>query len=142
MCLLLDGLTNNSQKCYFPGPTVTIDEQIYPYRGRCKFVQFVPSKPAKYGLKFWSLKYSQSSYCWNLLTCTGRDKDRQGRQLSMRVVLTVSEKLRGSGLGITVNNFFFSLHLARRLMEMNMTLLGTIRANRCEMPQELLYHHD
>ena len=32
---LLDGLTSNSQQCYLPGETITIDEQLYPFRGRC-----------------------------------------------------------------------------------------------------------
>ena len=138
--LLLDGLTNNSQKCYFPGPAITIDEQLYPYRGRCKFVQYIPSKPAKYGLKFWSLNDSQTAYCWNLQMYVGRDENRQGRPLGEHVVLTLVEKLRGSGLNVTVDNFFCSLQLARQLMSMNMTLLGTMRANRREVPTELRYH--
>jgi len=33
---------------------VAIDEQLVPFRGRCKFKQYMPSKPAKYGIKiFW-----------------------------------------------------------------------------------------
>ncbi|CAK1591365.1 unnamed protein product [Parnassius mnemosyne] len=30
-----------------------IDEQLYPYRGRFKFTQYIPSKPGNYGIKVW-----------------------------------------------------------------------------------------
>ncbi|XP_051566192.1 uncharacterized protein LOC127447964 isoform X1 [Myxocyprinus asiaticus] len=36
-----------------PGPEVTVDEQLVPFRGRCPFRQYMPSKPAKYGIKIW-----------------------------------------------------------------------------------------
>ena len=36
---------------FIPSECVTIDEQLVPFRGRCKFKQYMPSKPAKYGIK-------------------------------------------------------------------------------------------
>ena len=33
---------------------VTIDEQLLPFRRRCRFIQYMPTMPAKYGIKiFW-----------------------------------------------------------------------------------------
>lgn len=44
----------NLSRMYSPGPSLTIDEQLVPYRGRCPFKQYIPSKPDKYGMKlFW-----------------------------------------------------------------------------------------
>ena len=37
---------------------------------------------------------------------TGRDEDREEQPLAEHVVLTLVEKLRGSGLNVTVDNFF------------------------------------
>lgn len=45
-----------------PGKNITIDEQLVPYRGRCPFRQYIPSKPAKYGIKIWVLCDSKSWY--------------------------------------------------------------------------------
>ncbi|RUS70333.1 hypothetical protein EGW08_021902 [Elysia chlorotica] len=46
---------SNMRRHYVPGPFITVDEQLIPWRGRCKFLQYLPSKPDKYGLKvFWA----------------------------------------------------------------------------------------
>ena len=36
---------------YIPGGALTVDEQLITTRGRCKFRQYMPKKPAKYGIK-------------------------------------------------------------------------------------------
>ena len=46
-------LNSNLPKHYDPTEHLTIDEQLYPYRGRTKFTQYFQSKPAKYGIKEW-----------------------------------------------------------------------------------------
>ncbi|KOC68994.1 hypothetical protein WH47_09551 [Habropoda laboriosa] len=41
---------------------LTIDEQLFPYKGRTKLTQYIPSKPAKYGIKIWWLSDSENYY--------------------------------------------------------------------------------
>ncbi|GFS02519.1 PiggyBac transposable element-derived protein 4 [Elysia marginata] len=51
---LLNLHLSNLQRYYVPGANLTVDEQLIPFRGRCPIIQYIPSKPAKYGLKlFW-----------------------------------------------------------------------------------------
>ena len=57
---IFDHFKLNLKKCIEPGSRVCIDEQLYAYRGRCPFKQYIPSKPAKYGIKYWSLVDVQS----------------------------------------------------------------------------------
>ena len=38
-----------------PSYFLCIDETLYGFRGSCSFRQFIPSKPARYGIKFWCL---------------------------------------------------------------------------------------
>ena len=71
---------------------------------------------------------------------TGKGETRQGVQLDEHVVLTLKEPLRSSGLGITVDNFFCSLSLARQLLLRNMTLLRSIQKNRRKAPIEISSH--
>lgn len=70
--ILWDKWENNLRKMYNPSEFVTVDEQLVPYRGRCPFKQFIPSKPAKYGLKIWALCDASSSYAWRLQVYTGK----------------------------------------------------------------------
>ena len=45
---------SNCRTTFIPSECVTIDEQLVPFRGRCKFKQNMPIKLAKYGIKiFW-----------------------------------------------------------------------------------------
>ena len=47
---------------YTPGSFLTIDEQLVPFRERCKFRMYIPSKPDKYGLKIYWLCESYTGY--------------------------------------------------------------------------------
>ena len=39
------------RQMHSPAEFVTLDEALEAFRGRCGFVQYMPKKPAKYGLK-------------------------------------------------------------------------------------------
>ena len=43
----------NSQKAYVPSPYIKIDEQLLPCKARRRFIQYMPNKPDKFGIKFW-----------------------------------------------------------------------------------------
>ncbi|XP_045067740.1 piggyBac transposable element-derived protein 4-like [Coregonus clupeaformis] len=126
---------------YNPGADVTVDEQLVPFRGRCPFRQYIPSKPAKYGIKTWVACDSKSSYAWKMqvytgkATCGGPEKNQ-----GMRVVLDLTQGLRGHN--VTCDNFFTSYELARQLLTRNVTVVGTVRKNKPELPQALLASKD
>ena len=39
-----DAFVSNVGKHYAPGPLLTVDEQLVPFRGRCSCLQYLPSK--------------------------------------------------------------------------------------------------
>src|SRR5690606_111095 len=55
----------NARSMFVPGDCVTIDEQLVGFRGRCAFIQYMPSKPAKYGIKFFWLCDAKTGYAFN-----------------------------------------------------------------------------
>lgn len=57
---------------FCPDRDVCVDEQLVPFKGRCGFRQYMPKKPAKYGLKVWALRDVKTSYAWKVqvYTCT------------------------------------------------------------------------
>ncbi|XP_046686002.1 piggyBac transposable element-derived protein 4-like [Homalodisca vitripennis] len=59
-------LVENFQKYYSLGHLVTLDEKLEAFRGRCQFRQYIPNKPAKYGIKLFALVDARMSYTFNL----------------------------------------------------------------------------
>ncbi len=39
----------NSILCYKPKENVTVDEQLFPTKARCRFTQYISNKPDKFG---------------------------------------------------------------------------------------------
>ena len=66
----------NCKKCYVPNFNLTIDEQLFPCKTRCPFIQYMANKPDKFGIKFWLLTDAQSKYLCNGKPYLGRDSSR------------------------------------------------------------------
>ena len=47
-----DKFIKNCIVCYKPGENITVDEQLFPTKARCRFTQYVASKPEKFGINF------------------------------------------------------------------------------------------
>ncbi|XP_070710531.1 piggyBac transposable element-derived protein 4-like [Pempheris klunzingeri] len=125
-------------KLFNPGRDICVDEQLVPFKGRCSFRQYMPSKPGKYGLKIWALSDVQTSYAWRLQVYTGKSDTTTRREINqgMRVVLELTDELEGHT--VTTDNFFTSFPLAEELQKRRMALLGTLRSNKPELPPQLL----
>ncbi|XP_050338220.1 uncharacterized protein LOC126764593 [Bactrocera neohumeralis] len=74
-------LNKNFARNYEPHENLTIDEQLFPYRGKTKFTQFIPSKPAIYGVKIWWAYDSQTKYPLQGILYTGK-KDGGEREVN------------------------------------------------------------
>uniref|UniRef100_A0AAV2J945 PiggyBac transposable element-derived protein domain-containing protein n=1 Tax=Knipowitschia caucasica TaxID=637954 RepID=A0AAV2J945_KNICA len=125
----------NSIRCYRPGENVTVDEQLYPTKARCRFTQYMANKPDKFGIKFWMAADVDSKYFLNGIPYLGKDAARPaGQRLGERVVLNLMEPFMDKGRNVTTDNFFTSLSLAKCLLARNTSLVGTMNAARRELP--------
>lgn len=129
-------LNSNLQSSYVAGPSVTVDEQLFPYRGGTGFTQYMPSKPAKYGIKVWWVCDAVSSYPINGQIYTGMAPSGQReRNQGERVVKELCNRFRGSGRTVICDNFFTSYNLAISLMlDYKLALLGTVNKRRTFVP--------
>ncbi|CAJ1061480.1 piggyBac transposable element-derived protein 4-like [Xyrichtys novacula] len=119
-----------------PGSEVTIDEQLVPFKGRCSFKQYMPKKPAKYGIKIWTAADVSTSYAWKVSIYTGKSGEAREVDQARRVVLELLEDM--TGITVTCDNFFTSYQLGQELLKKKVTLVGTIRKNKPELPPQLL----
>lgn len=123
----------NSKFCYKPTDYLTIDEQLVGYRGNFTFRVYMPSKPAKYGIKVFALVSTTNFYATNLQIYVG--KQTQGSfQNSTKVndlVMRLVEPVAGSNRNITCDNWFASIPLAIALREeKKLTFIATLRKNK------------
>ncbi|XP_045463858.1 piggyBac transposable element-derived protein 3-like [Harmonia axyridis] len=142
---LFNQFVHNSKSCYSPFLHLTIDEMLVPFRGCCGFRMFMPSKPAKYGIKIQVLADAKTHYMVNTEIYCGKQTPskaclEKGEKLSLptQVVMRLIEPVKGSNRNITTDNWYTSLELANALKKEKLTLVGTLRKNKAFIPPEFL----
>lgn len=66
----LEPLLRNFEKMYKPKRELSIDESMIGFKGRLSFLQYLPKKPTKWGMKAFVLAESSTGYTlkWRLYT--------------------------------------------------------------------------
>ena len=126
-------------KYFVLGESITVDEQLVPFRGRCKFIQYMPSKPDKYGIKiFWACD-AKTNYPLRASPYLG--KDATGARPADRnvgiaagIVQTLTKDFQGTGRNVTCDNYFTNLSLAENLAKQKLTMVGTVNRNKTFLP--------
>ncbi|XP_047121716.1 uncharacterized protein LOC124805222 [Schistocerca piceifrons] len=108
------------------------------YWGNCPFRVYIKSKPGKYGIKIWVCTDVKTSYLLQIQIYTGMVDNTQEVNQGQRVVLDLMEPFLNNGHGVTTDNLFISFPLADELLKQKMTLVGTLRSNKKEIPKEFL----
>ena len=113
-----DKFTQNLKQYYIPGPFITVDEQLVPFQGRCSFLQYLPSKPDRYGLKiFWAAE-AETNYPLIAEPYLGKPLGAHRQEnLGRNVAIRLSSAFYKTGRNITADNFFTDmvLYVALRL---------------------------
>ena len=88
---VVEYLNTRFQQLYIPEENIVIDESLMKFRGRLKYTQFIASKRARFGIKFYKLYESNSGYCYQFKIYTGQDKTPGSDEpLSESVVIATS----------------------------------------------------
>ena len=125
----------NSQMCYTPGENICIDEQLFPSKARCKWTQYIATKPDKFGIKFWLATDVESKYLVNGFPYLGKDDLRpDGVRLGDYVVTRLMDPFTKKGRNVTTDNFFTSMKLAKDLRLLKTSIVGTVNRVRRELP--------
>lgn len=133
----------NCKKAYTPGAYLCVDEMLVPFRGRCKFIIYMPKKPAKYGLKILVVCDAETFYVYNAYIYHGTDSDGLGlteteRKLAIptQSVLRLCKDFEKTNRNITADNWFSSIELMEQLKDRGLTYLGTLKKNKRHIPPE------
>lgn len=137
---LLDLVLENFQSMYTPTESLSIDESMVGFKGRLAFLQYMPKKPQKWGLKAWVLADASNGYVWNWKLYTGKEEGSPSSLgLAHRVVLDLLDdnRLKNRGYQVYMDNFYSSPSLFRDLREQGFEACGTLRANRVGIPEDI-----
>lgn len=137
---IFDCFLRNCNNCYSMSEFATIDEMLHPFRGRCQWIQYIPSKPAKYGIKMYALCDSKTFYTYNLEIYCGLQPNGPYAVSNspLDVVKRLVTPIENSRRNITTDNYYTSIPLADFLLQKKLTLVGTLKKNKKEIPPEFL----
>nr|XP_023028019.1 piggyBac transposable element-derived protein 4-like [Leptinotarsa decemlineata] len=111
---VFEAVVKNFQKCYSIVQYSTIDEILLAFRGRCSFRMYIPNKPARYGLKVFSLADTRTFYTLNLEIYAGKQPEGPYRvsNAAYDVVERIVKPITKSNRNITMDNWFTSVECA------------------------------
>lgn len=139
--LFFDAFVNNCKSSYVIGEYATLDEMLWAFRGRCGFRMYIANKPAKYGLKIFALTDARTYYTVNMEIYAGSQIEGPYAvsNTTNDLVERITGPLHGTSRNITMDNWFTSVEIAKKLLsEHKLTVVGTIRKNKRQIPPEFL----
>ena len=96
---------------------MTIDEQLFATKTRCRFTQYMPNKPHKFGIKFWLASDVSNKYVIKGFPYLEKNENRESSiPLGEHVVLKLIEPLTGCGRSVTTDNSFTIISLSVKLL--------------------------
>ncbi|KAK3721656.1 hypothetical protein QZH41_003676 [Actinostola sp. cb2023] len=132
---ILSGVLNNIQNAYYPGKNISIDEGMVAFRGRVSFLQYMPAKPTKYGIKCWMAADSGNAYVVNFRVYLGReDQAPRIHGLGYDVIMKMARPYLNKFHHLFFDNFFSSTRLVEHLQLQNTYACATVRPNRKDLP--------
>lgn len=111
---------------------MTIDEQLLVFRGKYAFRRYIPSNPAKYGIKTFALDDPKTVHNLNLETYLNTQPDGPYKisNTSQDVVLRLVKPIFGINRNITGDISFINIFLITNLKEKKLIYVDIIRKNK------------
>ena len=75
LCFVSGDLREMFSTFFKPLQNIVIDESLLFFRGRFVFKQYIPSKTAQFGIKYFVICDCELRYCLDLVIYTGTDDD-------------------------------------------------------------------
>ncbi|XP_050453533.1 piggyBac transposable element-derived protein 4-like [Cataglyphis hispanica] len=136
---IIDHLNSNFKKYYNPDEVVCVDESLVPFRGRILFRQYIKQKRHRYGIKVFKLCSGPGyTYSFQIYTGKGENTSEIYGNKSTEIVMALCQDILGKGHTICTDNWYTSVNLAEKLIDMHTHLLGTLRKNRRDNPKEVV----
>ena len=138
---LFETFVQNCLRNYSPSEFFAINEMLMAFRGRCPFRQYIPNKPAKYGIKVQAMADARTYYTCKREVYAGKQPDGPFKDdnSSSAVVTSLISEILGSGRNVTFDNWYTTYPLVVSLLhDHKLSAVGTLHKNKREIPDEFL----
>lgn len=136
---LTEVLQSTCGELYNTHPQVSIDESIIGTKCRLSFIQYLPAKPTKWGIKVWVYSDAVTGYIHSFAVYTGKDPGvpLSSSGLAYDVVMNLLKDKFYKGYSVYIDNFYTSHKLFLDLHAKGVTATATVRTNRKHFPSDL-----
>ena len=133
---LLDIVCKRSLELYSPHPQISVDESMIGTKSRLSFIQYMPKKPVKWGIKNWVCADSVTGYILTFDVYCGGNASHSvhPKGLAYGVVMKLVQPFLDKGHTVYMDNFYTSPELFHDLLERNTSASGTVRQNHKHFP--------
>lgn len=105
-------------------------------KSRVSFLQYMPKKPKKFGIKVWTLADAITGYILEFQIYTGKDRQAE-HGLAHRVVMDLVDRYLHQNYHLYTDNFYTSPRLAHDLLTLGTLTCGTCRTEQKNFPLDL-----
>lgn len=127
-------LNERFEKFYCPEQELTIDESLIAFRGRVRFLFYIPSKPKRYGIKIHSLVESKSAYCLKILFDPGKAGKIKNEDEKIikpeNIIYELTKNYLNKYYKIYTDSWYTSLPVFRKLLKNKTFCSGMVNINR------------
>ena len=125
---LLNALEESTSQLYSPHQQVSINESMIGTKCRLLFIQYMPQKPTKWGIKVWVCSDARNGYIYNFDVYAGANPStpKYPNGQAYDVVMKLTEPLHGKGYTVYTDNFYTSAALFKDLLTKKLMASGTL----------------
>ena len=120
-------------KHFMPGKNQTISEGMIAFKGQLSYMQYMPPKPIKYGIKVWLWCDVETAYLHQFSIYLGHE-DNSPMGLGYDVVMRLCEQITGKNYHVYFDNLFTSVPLLNDLLNHKAFACGTVCMNKQNLP--------
>ena len=144
---MIDMISASFKTAYKPGKNISVDEGCCPWKGRLRFRQYNPRKPAKFHIKLFQVSDPATGYVIRFSVYTGKgwcyregiipnNPGLHNTTTKTVMMLCYDTRVLDAGHCVYFDNFFTSVALLEELFSRQTMACGTSRA-RVQGPQAL-----
>ena len=148
---IIDLCLHKFQSVYRNTEHQTIDEAMIKFKGRVSYIQYMPMKPIRRGIKLFCRNSGENGYLYDAQVYLGatsdKDKETQAQQRERGtskkgayydIVMSLCEPLEGYAHTLYMDNLYTSVPLLRDLLlKKRIYSCGTLRQNKKFTPEEM-----